>query len=630
MKKTLYLITTLLLLVSAQVSSQKLVPKDLFSLAKINTVLTDLSKNQQKALGNALTLRDEGFKAAKNSKERKNSHKKYYESLLEILSETQGKKLFEGLINLEQIKTQSKKEAARKFKLFPLAYGKKLTKKLIEFNIKLSVVGYQYAYDYEQMSVEKQLMKSDKHLFFKEENIKTKKASYTNSKIKEVTPSLSPKQMALLRDYHFYIDLKNEDYKEELLKISETPKFKTSLEKIAKGETAKKTRFNNSFFKKQDSIVKQQVLLKTSKKILAKIQQNVKKLKPITLGVFDIELGKITKEITTVKNQKNTKKESKKANLLSKKMQHSCANLTAVQLSLFKEYHTYIDLENTQDKKEQLKKINADSNFIKSLEIIAQCETDKKTTFKNPFFKKQDSLVKQQVIAKVEKKITAKIKENVAGQKPITFAITEIQLGKITKEVLETQKQKSKNNKAQKAKNSFVKKAKKAGLDKAKIEEVLALINTRNSALETLKKSKNKEEDLFAISEASPEKSAKEIKIEFSQKLIKILNYKEFRVIIGDDFVKKSKNQAQKEVKTLVGDKELNEEQSKDLFNLVYGYYFNQNITKAYYNHNKQLLKQKLGVLTYRFEKSYLKLAKEQGIETGGHKKIDNRTFQWN
>ncbi|NJB82056.1 hypothetical protein [Wenyingzhuangia aestuarii] len=493
MKKKYLLIATFLV-ANWGLYAQEFKKNDLFNFTKITKFITDISDVQKTAINQAIEKRKENLKNIKNPEDRKIHNKEYNRALLHILTEEQETKLFGASIKTEKLKEFTKKEANSKFDNFPVDYKQILLQKLENFNYQIQLIEKKFPFDFQEMQVRKQEIKTAKRNFVQSEMNEIKKVLFFTQKKENDCTQLTKQQSSLYRDYHFYLLKDKIKYKPELTTIINNKGFKNLKKKLTNCGVTKKIE-NTKIISKQDSITQAKIITQLQKEIKSKIDNTIDRLESLDINYRDIDA------------------------------------------------------------------------FL------------------------------------------------------------------ISKTIINKQKVNRAKRKEEDAEKSFYEKAQKAGLNNNKTERLLELIKERNEALTNYKQSQKQEHQtaLFSLTETSEIKKPFIIKKEFAQKLNDLLTYKEYISFVGQEFRKKSLNQAKKETKEIIGNKELSEEQIKELHKLIYLYHFNQNISKSYYAHDKQLLKQKLGVLTYRFEKEYQKLAKELELQPSQNsKKIDNRTFQWN
>ena len=59
-------------------------------------------------------------------------------------------------------------------------------------------------------------------------------------------------------------------------------------------------------------------------------------------------------------------------------------------------------------------------------------------------------------------------------------------------------------------------------------------------------------------------------------------------------------------------------------------FYFNEENITAYYAFDKELQRQKLSALRFRFEKKYEELRAKLNLEVKSNVNVNNRTYLWN
>lgn len=176
---------------------------------------------------------------------------------------------------------------------------------------------------------------------------------------------------------------------------------------------------------------------------------------------------------------------------------------------------------------------------------------------------------------------------------------------------------------------AFITKAIEIGLTEAKTNAILALIEIRKNDLESLKNASNNSDDMSNLFENTDPRTKTEIKRAFSKNLASIISKSQFAKLFGDEFIGIAQNKTQDKLFQLKDSYEFEETEEHALYKLINNFYFNEQVSVAYYSFDKKLKKQKLSALRYHFEKDYKKLMNEYGHQISPVKQMDKRTYEW-
>ncbi|GAB1857035.1 hypothetical protein MHTCC0001_18710 [Flavobacteriaceae bacterium MHTCC 0001] len=247
--------------------------------------------------------------------------------------------------------------------------------------------------------------------------------------------------------------------------------------------------------------------------------------------------------------------------------------------------------------------------------------------------KTQDLITQQEpdLITEIKKAFTKKIKEELKAQKKEDKAIVLVDNGysyEEIKEVVDQVKESYLKNKREALFKTLTEKAKKAGLDESRITKLIALIKQKEEDITTLMNSTNTVNSA-SLFEVNTQKTIHEIREEFSTNIANLISKKEFANILGDDLLPTAMRNAEKETEQVLSSYNFTEVQQEQVSEKIKLYYFNEIITKHYYNYQWELQKQKLGGLRYHFEKEFKKMLDEFNVKLKPSKKADNTNFQY-
>ncbi len=245
----------------------------------------------------------------------------------------------------------------------------------------------------------------------------------------------------------------------------------------------------------------------------------------------------------------------------------------------------------------------------------------------------QDLITQQEpdLITAIKKAFTKKIKEALRAQKKAHKTIVTVDNGYTYEEikaVVDKVKESYLKHKRETLFETLAEKAKKAGLDERRTTKLIALIKQKEEAITTLTNTANTVNSA-SLFEVNTQKTIHEIREEFSTNLANLISRKEFAAILGDDLLPAAMRNAKKETEQVLNLYTLTETQQEQVAEKIKLYYFNEIITKHYYNYQWELQKQKLGGLRYHFEKAFKKMMDEFNVKVKPSKKADNTNFQY-
>ena len=140
----------------------------------------------------------------------------------------------------------------------------------------------------------------------------------------------------------------------------------------------------------------------------------------------------------------------------------------------------------------------------------------------------------------------------------------------------------------------FISYAKEIGLDSLKATTILSLIEKRKNDLQALNNQKVGDE-ISELFESTDLKTKSISKIEQLKKI-----------------------------------EQLTDDQDKEITTMMETFYFNEETITAYYAFDKELQRQKLSALRFRFEKKYEELRAKLNLEVKSNVNVNNRTYLWN
>lgn len=310
-----------------------------------------------------------------------------------------------------------------------------------------------------------------------------------------------------------------------------------------------------------------------------------------------------------------------------------CSTIEKAQENTFLVYHFLLELIKVPaaaqynkgltktDIHETLKRITHQNSFKSLGEALINCHVDSTLDF-DKRLKGLDSVSKNYARKEIYDYLKASFLTNAMALEPLQLTVDydlrtkALAAGKKAQEILKTKILKEK--------------ALATGLEELRAQELVSLVDKKNADLKALKERGNQADDAFSdMFEDSAYDTKKEILKTFGEQLTKLISKKEFGLIFKDRFIKKVKKETNEQLKLINSKYELDKTELEKTHELVYAYFLNVAIIKAYYKYEKALQKQKMSVLRYHFEKNYKSLMDGFDIKVKGSKKSDNRTYQW-
>lgn len=175
----------------------------------------------------------------------------------------------------------------------------------------------------------------------------------------------------------------------------------------------------------------------------------------------------------------------------------------------------------------------------------------------------------------------------------------------------------------------FVNKAIEEGVSEDIANTILGLIEKRKNALEALKQHSNNGDNMSDLFENTDPKTKSEIKKEFASNLANLISKSQFAKLFGNEFLKNVNKSSEEKLASITNLEELSDEQKNNLNKMLKLFYYNEQVTSAYYSFDKKVKKQKLSALRYRFKIDYEALMGSFGKEVKPSKKVDQRSYKW-
>lgn len=175
--------------------------------------------------------------------------------------------------------------------------------------------------------------------------------------------------------------------------------------------------------------------------------------------------------------------------------------------------------------------------------------------------------------------------------------------------------------------------AKRAGLTDEKTQELIKIISKRNQVLKDLDTRKKEANASFSIEDPGTlfNFKIKEARNYYAKKISQLITYNQFGYFVVDNYRDEATEKAKPEYMQLFkNNPDLTKDQKLKLYKLIYGYHLNQLLTNAYLSFDTNLLKPKLGVLRFNFEKEFAKTCIEFNVKTIEVKESASNDFQWN
>jgi len=294
-------------------------------------------------------------------------------------------------------------------------------------------------------------------------------------------------------------------------------------------------------------------------------------------------------------------------------------------------YHFYRTNKDNNIYASQLQTLS-NNNYIQDfIQKIAALESKRLIEL---IFPNEDSITKNYVKDKLHIKFKQLLKDKLSKQEPLYVNYQKLKLWALATEIKEEKKAAIKSKETTQiqlnARNSFLEKTKAAEIPISKAKKIWNLIIQRNKDLEAYKKRKKIPEDAFSIIEKIPAKTPQTIKKEFQEAIIALVSLKEYSLLLKEDLKPNVTEQAKKQLKEIFLAHEFTDEQKKEVYKKVTGYYYNKAANTYYYKYDKKKLKQKLSVLQFYFKKQYKNLMTSYGIDVANtQKKGTNSTYEW-
>lgn len=175
--------------------------------------------------------------------------------------------------------------------------------------------------------------------------------------------------------------------------------------------------------------------------------------------------------------------------------------------------------------------------------------------------------------------------------------------------------------------------AKRAGLTEEKTKDLITIIDERNQVLKDLDTRKKQANAPFSIEDPGTlfNFKIKEARNQYAKKISQLVTYKQYCYFVVDNYREEAIEKAKPEYMQLSkNNPDLTKDQKMKLYKLIYSYHLNQLLTNSYLSFDTNLLKPKLGVLRFNFEKEFAKTCKEYNVKTTEIKGSNSNDFQWN
>lgn len=295
----------------------------------------------------------------------------------------------------------------------------------------------------------------------------------------------------------------------------------------------------------------------------------------------------------------------------------------------FINYHFYIGLENpTQYETLQIEQLAKSKNLKNSVNTIAKNETQR-VLERCTNIKKLDSVAFNYAGKALYKHLKSKTLEKLNSRAVIKLTRDSGGYCLYALEVVNIKQEERKAKKSAKKNETFVKNAIAAGINEDIANTILDLIQKRKTDLKALKNNSNDTESLSELFENTARKTKSEIKKEFAQDLAQLVDRTQFAKLFNAQFIDIVTNKTQERMVSLKAEYKLKKDQETKISKMIKTFYFNQEISKAYYSFDKKLKKQKLSALRFRFEKKFKELMSSFNLKANPAKKLDEATFLW-
>ncbi|WP_281636259.1 hypothetical protein [Flavobacterium marginilacus] len=175
--------------------------------------------------------------------------------------------------------------------------------------------------------------------------------------------------------------------------------------------------------------------------------------------------------------------------------------------------------------------------------------------------------------------------------------------------------------------------AKRAGLTEENTKDLIKIIEERNQVLKDLDNRKKLANGAFSVEDPGTlfNFKIKEARNFYAKKISQLITYNQFGNFVVDNYRDEATEKAKPEFMQLSkNNPDLTKDQKLKLYKLIYSYHLNQLLTNAYLSFDSNLLKPKLGVLRFNFEKEFAKTCKEFNVKTAEVKEAASNDFQWN
>ncbi|POY39796.1 hypothetical protein C3L50_08170 [Flavobacterium alvei] len=175
--------------------------------------------------------------------------------------------------------------------------------------------------------------------------------------------------------------------------------------------------------------------------------------------------------------------------------------------------------------------------------------------------------------------------------------------------------------------------AKRAGLTDDKTKDLIKIIDERNQVLKDLDTRKKQANAPFSIEDPGTlfNFKIKEARNRYAKKISQLVTYNQYCYFVVDNYREEAIEKAKPEYMQLSkGNPDLTKDQKQKLYKLIYSYHLNQLLTNSYLSFDSNLLKPKLGVLRFNFEKEFAKTCKEYNVKVNESKGSTSNGFQWN
>ncbi|WFO15828.1 hypothetical protein M601_019205 [Cellulophaga baltica 4] len=292
-------------------------------------------------------------------------------------------------------------------------------------------------------------------------------------------------------------------------------------------------------------------------------------------------------------------------------------------------YHFYIGLEDSDEQvKNKIKALSQSKELKQLAKTIAQNETNRVVS-KCSALNKLDSVAINYGSKKLMSYLSKIVLSTLDSSTELKLIRDSDQYCDYTMEVVKKKQAEIQEKTKAKEDELFIDNVLKGGLSAEVGNTILKLIQQRSEDLNELKKSSKTTNSMSELFESTDQKTKTEIKQEFSEKLAKLITYKQFAQVFGSQFQENMQIKTIEKMSAIQDTYDLTKGQVDKVNEMVQTYYFNEELTSAYYAFNKTLKKQKLSALSFGLEKKYKELMEGFNLKIKEGKKIDKRTYQW-